>query len=69
MLIAGGLLLFILYATWSSIYAIPYFGIDYAANGYHSPFYGIDLLGVINLPVWLSPAILVLWIQVLFRAT
>ena len=69
LLIAGGLLAFIAYATWSSIYAIPYFGIEYAANGYHSPFYGIDLSGVISLPAWLSPAVLVLWIQVLFRAT
>ena len=68
-LIAGGLGLFILYATWSSVFGIPYFGFDYAAQGYHSPFFGIDLGGALNLPVWFSAAILVLWIQVLFRAT
>ena len=68
-LIAGGLIAFILYATWSSIFGIPYFGFDYAAQGYHSPFFGIDLGGALNLPAWFSAAILVLWIQVLFRAT
>lgn len=68
-LIAFGLLAFIAYATVSSIFGIPYFGIDYAAQGYHSPFFGIDLGGALQLPAWLSPAILVLWIQVLFRAT
>ena len=68
-LIAGGLIAFIVYATWSSIFAIPYFGFEYAAQGYHSPFFGINLGGALNLPAWFSPAILVLWIQVLFRAT
>ena len=68
-LIAGGLLLFIVYATWSSIFGIPYFGFDYAAEGYHSPFFGINLGGALHLPAWFSAAILVLWIQVLFRAT
>ena len=67
-LIAGGLLLFILYATWSSVFGIPYFGVDYAAEGYHSPFFGIAIAEN-TLPAWFSPAILVLWIQVLFRAT
>ncbi|MEX1295637.1 MAG: succinate dehydrogenase, partial [Candidatus Limnocylindrales bacterium] len=69
MLIAGGLALFILYATWSAVFAIPYFGFEYTAQGYHSPFFGIDLGGALSLPAWLSPAILVLWIQVLFRGT
>ena len=68
-LIAGGLILFILYATWSSIFGIPYFGFEYAAQGYHSPFFGIDLGGALSLPAWFSAAILVLWIQVFFRAT
>jgi len=67
--IAIGLLLFIVYATGSSVFGIPYFGVDYVAEGYHSPFFGIDLGGALRLPAWFSAAILVLWIQVLFRGT
>ena len=67
-LIALGLTAFIIYATVSSIFGIPYFGLDYAAEGYHSPFFGI-VIGETVLPAWFSPAILVLWIQVLFRGT
>jgi len=67
-LIAFGLLAFILYATVSAVFGIPYFGVDYAAQGYHSPFFGIAL-GETVLPAWFSPAILVLWIQVFFRGT
>ncbi len=67
-LIAFGLVAFILYATVSAVFGIPYFGVDYAAQGYHSPFFGM-IIGDTILPAWFSPAILVLWIQVLFRAT
>ncbi len=67
-LIAFGLLAFIAYATVSAIFGIPYFGVDYAAEGYHSPFFGIAL-GEGILPGWFSPAILVLWMQVFFRGT
>jgi hypothetical protein len=67
-LIALGLTAFIIYATASAIFGIPYFGVDYAAEGYHSPFFGIAI-GEGVLPGWFSPAILVLWIQVLFRGT
>ena len=68
-LIAFGLLAFIAYSTLSAVFGIPYFGVDYVAAGYHSPFFGIDLGGVLPLPAWFSAAILVLWIQVLFRGT
>ena len=67
-LIAIGLTLFIIYATASAVFGIPYFGVDYSAAGYHSPFFSIAL-GETVLPGWFSPAILVLWIQILFRAT
>jgi hypothetical protein len=67
-LIAFGLLAFIAYATVSAVFGIPYFGVDYAAQGYHSPFFGIAL-GEGVLPGWFSPAILVLWMQVFFRGT
>ena len=67
-LIAFGLLAFIAYATVSAIFGIPHFGVDYAAEGYHSPFFGIAL-GEGILPAWFSPAILVLWMQVFFRGT
>ena len=67
-LIAFGLLAFIAYATVSAVFGIPYFGVDYAAQGYHSPFFGIAL-GEGILPGWFSPAILVLWMQVFFRGT
>ena len=68
-LIAFGLIAFIIYAMVSAVFGIPYFGVDFAAQGYHSPFFGIDLGGFFHLPAWFSAAILVLWIQVLFRAT
>jgi hypothetical protein len=68
-LIAFGLIGFIIYAAVSAVFGIPYFGVDYVAQGYHSPFFGIDLGGALNLPAWFSAAILVLWIQVLFRGT
>lgn len=67
-LIALGLTVFIIYATASAVLGIPYFGVDYEAAGYHSPFFSIAL-GETVLPAWFSPAILVLWIQILFRAT
>jgi hypothetical protein len=66
--IALGLTAFILYATISAVFLIPYFGFPYEADGYVSPFYGI-VIGEQVLPAWFSPAILVLWIQVGFRAT
>lgn len=67
-LIALGLAAFIVYATASAVFGIPYFGVDYVAQGYHSPFFGLTI-GETTLPAWLSPAILVLWMQVFFRGT
>lgn len=66
--IALGLTAFIVYATISALFLIPYFGFEYEAQGYHSPFFSIAI-GEVILPAWLSPAILVLWMQVFFRAT
>ena len=66
--IAFGLTVFIIYAGISSVFLIPYFGFPYEAQGYSSPFFSIAL-GATVLPAWFSPAILVLWIQVFFRAT
>jgi hypothetical protein len=66
--IALGLTAFIVYALISSVFLTPYFGFPYEAEGYRSPFFSISL-GEAFLPAWFSPAILVLWIQVFFRAT
>ncbi len=66
--IALGLTAFIAYSLISSVFLIPYFGVEYEAAGYHSPFFSISI-GEVFLPAWLSPAILVLWMQVFFRAT
>ncbi len=66
--IALGLSAFIVYAMISSVALIPFFGVEYEAFGYRSPFFSIGI-GELFLPAWLSPAILVLWIQVFFRAT
>jgi len=66
--IALGLTAFIIYATISAVFMIPYFGFPYEADGYVSPFYGI-VIGEQVLPPWFSPAILILWVQVGFRGT
>ena len=66
--IALGLTAFVLYATISAVFLTPHFGFPYEAEGYRSPFYSI-VIGEGVLPGWFSPAILVLWIQVFFRAT
>lgn len=68
MAIGLGLTFFIVYATISAVFLIPFFGVPYEANGYHSPFFSIAI-GETVLPPWFSPAILVLWVQVGFRAT
>jgi len=69
MAIALGILAFVTYAGFSSVLLIPgVLGVDYAAEGYHSPFFSLGLAEGF-LPGWISPAIFVLWIQVLFRAT
>ncbi len=69
MLIGLGILAFVAYATFSSVLLIPgILGVEYSAQGYHSPFFSLGFAeGVV--PAWVSPAIFVLWIQVLFRTT
>jgi len=69
MAIAFGVLAFVAYATLSALFLTPgVLGVDYSAEGYHSPFFSLGLAeGLV--PAWLSPAIFVLWIQVVFRAT
>jgi hypothetical protein len=67
--VALGVLAFVAYATLSAVLLTPgVLGVDYRAEGYHSPFFSIGI-GEAFLPAWFSPAILVLWIQVVFRAT
>jgi hypothetical protein len=69
LLIAAGTLGFVAYATLSAVVLIPgVLGVDYEAMGYHSPFFSMGFTQGV-LPDWISPAIFVLWIQVLFRAT
>ena len=69
MAIALGILAFVAYAGFSSVLLIPgVLGVEYSAQGYDSPFFGLGFAeGIV--PGWISPAIFVLWIQVLFRAT
>jgi len=66
--VAIGLTVFVLYATFSAFVWGPVFGVPYQVDGYLSPFFS-PLLGVGILPSWLSPAILILWIPLGFRAT
>jgi hypothetical protein len=69
MAVALGLTAFIVYATISALLLTPgVLGVAYEAEGYHSPFFSITI-GEAVLPAWFSPAILVLWIQVFYRAT
>jgi hypothetical protein len=69
LLIAAGTLAFVAWATLSAVFLIPgVLGVEYEAMGYHSPFFSMGFTQGI-LPDWISPAIFVLWIQVLFRAT
>jgi len=69
MAIGLGVLAFVAYATVSAVLLTPgLLGVDYVAQGYHSPFFSMAI-GEAFLPAWFSPAILVLWIQVIFRAT
>lgn len=69
MAIALGILAFVAYATFSAVLLTPgVLGVDYSVQGYHSPFFSIGFAEAF-LPAWISPAIAVLWIQVVFRAT
>jgi hypothetical protein len=68
LLIAAGFGAFIVYSIWSAVLWTAIFGVAYEFDGYLSPFFS-PLLGVGVLPGWFSPAILILWIPLGFRAT
>jgi hypothetical protein len=59
---------FIVYSLFSALLWYPLFGVYYEANGYLSPFFS-PLIGESVLPIWFSPAILILWIPLGFRTT
>lgn len=64
-------LLFTICATYlfvSGILWTPIFGTAYEVDGYLSPLYS-PLIVLPFLPTWFSPAILILWIPLGFRAT
>jgi len=62
-----GFALFIVYSLFSAFVWLPLFGVPYAAQGYLSPFFS-PLFGQGILPP-LTPAILILWAPLGFRAT
>jgi hypothetical protein len=65
-----GFTAFIVYSLISSLLFLPdaFFHVPYEAEGYLSPFFS-PLLVFPFLPTWFSPAILILWIPLGFRAT
>jgi hypothetical protein len=57
------------YLTFSGVFWGPIFGPQYvSADGYLSPLFS-PLLVFPNMPSWLSPGLLILWIPIGFRAT
>jgi hypothetical protein len=56
------------YLTFSGILWTPIFGTGYEADGYLSPLFS-PLITFPNMPWWLSPGLLILWIPIGFRAT
>ena len=56
------------YLTFSGIFWTPIFGTGYEAEGYLSPLFS-PLIVFPNMPTWLSPGLLILWIPIGFRAT
>jgi len=57
------------YLTFSGVFWGPIFGPQYVqADGYLSPLFS-PLLVFPNMPTWLSPGLLILWIPIGFRAT
>jgi hypothetical protein len=67
-LFAVGFGTFVVYSIFSAFIWKPIFGVGYEADGYLSPFFS-PLIGAGSLPVWLSPALLILWIPLGFRTT
>jgi hypothetical protein len=66
--IAAGFGAFILYSLFSALLWEPLFHVPYEVDGYLSPFFS-PLIRPDFLPVWFSPAILILWIPLGFRTT
>ncbi|HKY88656.1 MAG TPA: hypothetical protein VJ141_01660 [Candidatus Limnocylindrales bacterium] len=62
-----GFALFIVYSLFSAFVWLPLFGVPYEAEGYLSPFFS-PLFGQGILPP-LTPAVLILWAPLGFRAT
>ena len=59
---------FVVYSLFTSLVWTQAFGVPYEVDGYLSPFFS-PLIAPAFLPTWLSPAILILWIPLGFRAT
>jgi hypothetical protein len=56
------------YLTFSGILMTPIFGTGYEHEGYLSPLFS-PLIVWRDMPAWLSPGLLILWIPIGFRAT
>ena len=67
-IIATGFGAFIAYSLFSALVWYPLFGVEYEVDGYLSPFFS-PLIFENVLPVWISPAIFILWIPLGFRTT
>jgi hypothetical protein len=67
-IIAAGFGAFILYTMFSAFVWEPIFHVPYEIDGYLSPFFS-PLIFEGQLPWWLSPAVLILWIPLGFRTT
>ena len=67
-IIATGFGAFIAYSLFSALVWYPLFGVEYEVDGYLSPFFS-PLMFENVLPVWISPAIFILWIPLGFRTT
>jgi hypothetical protein len=68
LIVAFGFTTFVVYSLFSALLWGPLFGAGYEAQGYLSPFFS-PLIRPDWLPFWFSPAILILWIPLGFRAT
>ena len=67
-IVAFGFTAFIVYSLFSALLWYPLFGVAYEVDGYLSPFFS-PLIHPDWMPVWFSPAILILWIPLGFRTT
>jgi hypothetical protein len=67
-IIAAGFGAFIAYSLFSALIWEPFFHVPYELDGYLSPFFS-PLVRPDWLPIWISPAVLILWIPLGFRTT